>query len=206
MIKMNNQIRTVIIACSLLLCAAPLLNAQVPHLLFGEVRNSDGSVPFTEDVSFNAYNLSAPDDVIDNLHSGQTGVQSLESPQRLVWIVQCSDFAGRWRVGDQVHVELSNSATGEINSITVALTDEPYQDLGNLVLPVQLSLFEAQRTEDRIILHWRTEDEMDCLGFNVLRKMGKHGIFITINDDLIRAAGGIGVSQDYFCQVQRGLL
>ena len=186
------------LALLLSLCMTTTLYSQVPHLLFGELCNSDGSSPEIEDVSFIAYNLTHANEIIHDTHSGQTGLTPIESPRSLIWIVQCSDFPSFWAVGDQVQIDFENSANGERKSIQITLTDEPYQDFGNLSLPVELSLFEAKWVDSKVEVLWRTEDEVECLGFNILRSVKEDAGYLKVNQHLIRSCGGVGISRDYY--------
>lgn len=172
--------------------------AQAPHLLFGEIRNADGSVPAADEISFQAHLITRPEGMISETHIGQTGLILLDNPSRLLWMIQCSDFPGKWAVGREVFIVFENNFTGDRKELYVTLNAEPYQDLGNVALPVRLSLFEALEKDGAILLHWRSEDEVDCLGFNILRSEQEAGPFERVNEGIIRSQGGVGITQDYF--------
>ncbi len=173
------------------------LRAQVPHLVFGEVRSSSGTVPPMEQIAFHAYVQSRPADVLSEASPGQTGLLLEGSPPRLVWLVQCSDFASPWSAGDLLVVNVRNSVTGEYASTEVPLNSAPYQDAGILPLPVRLVLFEATWHEEGVVIRWQTTDELDCLGFFLWRKEDEQEQWTRVNEELMRATGGIGRMQEY---------
>jgi predicted lipoprotein with Yx(FWY)xxD motif len=64
-------------------------------------------------------------------------------------------------------------------------------------LPVFLSSFTASVSDGQILLRWRTESEIDNIGWNIYRKPKKEGEFVKINADLIPGAGNSGTPQEY---------
>jgi len=63
-------------------------------------------------------------------------------------------------------------------------------------LPVLLASFTASASEKGIILRWRTESEMDILGFRVLRAESREGPYEDISG-LVPTSGGISSGQEY---------
>ena len=60
----------------------------------------------------------------------------------------------------------------------------------DLALPVELSSFTGQTTTDGVMLKWRTESEVNNLGFNVYRSdEAQHRNFVKINSALIKGHG-----------------
>ena len=56
-------------------------------------------------------------------------------------------------------------------------------------LPVQLSSFKAERTEQGALLQWTTESELENAGFNVLRCESKTGTFTVVTPRMLQGAG-----------------
>jgi hypothetical protein len=64
-------------------------------------------------------------------------------------------------------------------------------------LPVTLSSFAAIPTDSGVMLKWRTESEVDNLGWNIYRNEKKDGEFVKINDKLIPGAGNSAMPNSY---------
>ena len=64
-------------------------------------------------------------------------------------------------------------------------------------LPVELSYFTATVHDGAVLLSWRTESEVENLGFNIYRSGKSDGSFLKINDSLIQGAGNSPVPHDY---------
>lgn len=56
-------------------------------------------------------------------------------------------------------------------------------------LPVELSAFTALPDYGKIVLKWRTESEVNNLGFDIYRALSLDGIFKKITESLIKGAG-----------------
>ena len=70
-----------------------------------------------------------------------------------------------------------------------------YHSIDDLSLPVELSAFTATTSGDAVILKWRTETEVNNLGFNVYRSTQKNGDYIRIT--FISGAGSSAMPNDY---------
>lgn len=68
---------------------------------------------------------------------------------------------------------------------------------GDDSLPVSLSYFESQFANGNIILHWRTESEIDIVGFNIWRSTSVNGPFKKNNEQSIAAYGNSEQRSDY---------
>jgi hypothetical protein len=70
---------------------------------------------------------------------------------------------------------------------------------GNIegALPVELSAFTATVSNDGVTLRWRTESEVNNLGFNLYRSDAKDGKYIKVNSRLIAGAGSDATPHDY---------
>jgi len=69
--------------------------------------------------------------------------------------------------------------------------------LQDVTLPVTLSSFAAIPTDSGVMLKWRTESEVDHLGWNIYRSETKDGKFVKINDKLISGAGNSAMPNTY---------
>lgn len=65
------------------------------------------------------------------------------------------------------------------------------------ILPVTLSYFRAETTDQGVIVKWTTEAEVDNAGFNILRSETKNGTYKIINSTLIQGAGTTGERNEY---------
>ncbi len=64
-------------------------------------------------------------------------------------------------------------------------------------LPVTLSSFEAQASFNQVVLNWRTESEVNNLGFNIYRRNEKDESWQKINSTLIPGAGSSSMAHEY---------
>ncbi len=60
---------------------------------------------------------------------------------------------------------------------------------GDASLPVTLSSFTANAKDGEVTLRWRTETEVDNLGFYIYHSESKDGPFVRVNDSMIPSAG-----------------
>ncbi len=67
----------------------------------------------------------------------------------------------------------------------------------NKPLPVNLSRFRAERTDEGVVLKWITESEVDNAGFYIYRSETKDGEFTVINPTMIQGAGTTGKRNEY---------
>ena len=83
-----------------------------------------------------------------------------------------------------------NDITGDYWPISPDLQDFP--------LPVQLSAFAAKTLENGAVqLTWRTESELNNLGFNLYRSNSETEDFVRVNDGLIEGQGTTSSAHDY---------
>ena len=69
---------------------------------------------------------------------------------------------------------------------------------GDVSLPVQMAnLFATVSREEGVILHWRTESQADCAGFNVWKSETETGPYDLITTSLIPAQGNSSTATDY---------
>lgn len=64
-------------------------------------------------------------------------------------------------------------------------------------LPVELSAFTATSSDSKVALYWRTESEIENLGFNIYRSQNSNKPFTMINNQLIPGAGNSSSRHEY---------
>ena len=64
-------------------------------------------------------------------------------------------------------------------------------------LVIKLASFTATATENRVVLAWRTESEMDTAGFHIWRTTVQDDEFVRITDAMIPAIGDSVTAADY---------
>jgi hypothetical protein len=83
------------------------------------------------------------------------------------------------------------------NSSDFSLQTSPNPQNSDTSLPVTLSSFTAIPIDSEVMLKWRTESEVDHLGWNVYRSAQKDGKFVKINDKLLPGAGNSAMPNTY---------
>lgn len=71
------------------------------------------------------------------------------------------------------------------------------QDLIAIPLPIELSLFTAERVATGVELTWQTQSETENMGFNIYRSPEKDGSFNKVNVQLISGAGSSQALHEY---------
>ena len=64
-------------------------------------------------------------------------------------------------------------------------------------LPVALAAFHPILENDKVVIRWITESELDNAGFNILRSNSRYGEFKKVNSQLIQGAGTTGERNTY---------
>ncbi len=82
-----------------------------------------------------------------------------------------------------------NDITGDYMPISTDLQDIP--------LPVEMSAYSAIIDKNVATVSWRTETELNNLGFNVYRSENAENNFIKVTEDLIRGQGSTSMATDY---------
>lgn len=91
-----------------------------------------------------------------------------------------------YMVRDQFGIDIS----GSLLPVPAELQDIP--------LPVQVSLFDAKPNESGAVqIKWRTESELNNLGFNLYRSDNEFDGFERINEELIEGHGTTAFAHDY---------
>ena len=72
-----------------------------------------------------------------------------------------------------------------------------YEQNEDASLAVELSSFTASVSTNGVTLHWRTESEMNNLGFNVYRSEQRNGEYVKVNSARIKGAGTDATPHNY---------
>ncbi|MFP4548200.1 MAG: lamin tail domain-containing protein [Fidelibacterota bacterium] len=68
---------------------------------------------------------------------------------------------------------------------------------GDQSLPVTLSSFTAKYQQDKVLIQWTTESEMNNMGFNLYKGESEKGEFQKINTSIIPGAGNSSTQNNY---------
>lgn len=106
--------------------AQPLIG--ISHTVFGDIRNSDGSIPLDGDIRFSAMISSRPSEWIDGygqVHDAYARpAQVLASAYRSgVLFLNTGNFATPWQPGEELFISITNTANGERANVRVPLTN-----------------------------------------------------------------------------------
>ncbi|HNT66427.1 MAG TPA: T9SS type A sorting domain-containing protein [bacterium] len=192
---MKVKIWSAILVLAMLTLASAGQAQLLIKLVTGKVLNPDATLPKADEWAFCAYLTSEIDDTTATDSCADKGG----------WAVSLMDFNAlgkSWTAGDTLVVLFKNIAGGSFDGmnykITHRTTNDEFQQVGDVVLPVELTLFEAQaendQTEDLVVLSWRTVGESNNLGFQV-EKAGAGQEFVNIG--FIAGAGSTNQAQAY---------
>ena len=120
-------------------------------------------------------------------------------------------FVGNALHGDVKTVLIKDTVAGGGHTLKLYANETPtvyrvlvFAENGDYSLPVTLASFTARSEKNRVNLSWKTESEVNTLGFNLFRAEGEDSIlpvnseFKKINKSLISAAGSSPASHEYF--------
>jgi len=101
--------------------------------------------------------------------------------------------------GENIEFLAFGGANGSNGCATVVPAETGGMQLVNcdIALPVELSIFSAVVEDSHIILKWRTESEINNLGFDVYRSENPDGKFVKVNPAYIKGAGTDSTPHDY---------
>ncbi|MBM3242306.1 T9SS type A sorting domain-containing protein [Candidatus Poribacteria bacterium] len=119
---------------------------------------------------------------------GQSGVILHTTDDGATWTAQTSgtpqNLAGVYYAAGGIHLW----AVGAVGTL-VRYTDT--------ALPVVLSAFNATVSGDRVLLRWKTESEVNNLGFKVYRSTQLDGDYVKVTPALIKGAGTEPTPHEY---------
>lgn len=157
-------------------------------IVTGTVTTSKGAVPVDEDFSFEAYILGRDGDILRQNSVGcgySTGS----------WWITVSNFAGTWAIDETLRVSFADAGSGESNVLEIVLDGSTTQNVGDFSLPVELSLFTATVSSAGVLLRWRTESEVNNIGFAIYRGEARGGPYTKIA--FVDGAGSSAMPRDY---------
>lgn len=102
-----------------------------------------------------------------------------------------------WSTGDAISVFSQGAADGTGSTNDTISGSSPQRISHDISLPVFLSVFTATATPNGVLLSWRTESEVDNIGWNIYRSTKRDGEYHRINDRLIAGAGNSAMPHDY---------
>ena len=171
------------------------LTAGTPHpAKFHPIQNSDSSTPAKVNLHFQAYIVGRPTDILTETSTG-CEYEIYTGEGRIT--VECGNFTANWTAGDVLHVYVWNTANGESAHKEGTLTNAGYDDFGDITLPVELSSFTALANDGVVTLKWKTESELNNLGFNIYRSLVDKNDYKKLNATLIPGAGNSSTAHDY---------
>ncbi len=113
----------------------------------------------------------------------------------------------RWTINTATSVNISIDEGTHAAAYFLQISNNPQddvddwvmssQDLGDVSLPVELSLLEAENRDNRVFINWTTQTEKNNLGFNIYRSNSEKGDYTKINSSLIMGAGNSTTPQNY---------
>ncbi|MBN1543133.1 FG-GAP repeat protein, partial [candidate division KSB1 bacterium] len=136
--------------------------------------------------------------------SGSTGAVYTFAGSGNTWEQRTKVTASDGAANDWFGVSVS---TDGVHALVGALFDDDngsdsgsaylYDFVQDLSLPVQLASFRAQAEPGAIVLSWRTESEIDNLGFHVRRATNESALFEQLTIERIPGAGTSTEAHDY---------
>ena len=96
----------------------------IPHLVFGSVRNVDGSIPNPSDIGWVTHITERENEVIP-------GGFSFGDPafyEDGYWTVECSNFPTPWNSGETLKVLFNNYTLEESGFVTIVLNNDSFQE------------------------------------------------------------------------------
>lgn len=173
---MTNRILFIILMS--LFVSLNIVNAQpgIGHIIWGLVKNPDGSTPDSAEVEFYAYLNKAPENVTEKKYCSSEGGWAIN----VVHDIPNST----WTAGDIVVVIFKNVGDSEFNGeefhlVYQTTATSPEVVLEPIVLPVELVTFSAEGAvgllSEEVQLKWSTATETNNYGFSIERaKDGVH--------------------------------
>jgi hypothetical protein len=112
---------------------------------------------------------------------------------------QNGDFLGTVDT-DTVRIFAQGAAEGTVQAESV-IGNLPLEQgiyfFGDIMLPVEFSLVSAVLVDNGVSIQWRTESEINNLGFDVYRSESPDGKFVKVNPAYIKGAGTDATPHDY---------
>ena len=164
------------------------------YIIYGFVYKQDGTTPAEGAIvyvtvthsSTTSYPLSK---LADSSGFWQLNLGDLKNPS--------TNNVLEYGTGDAISVFSQGAAdgTGSVNDTVSG--NSPQRISPDISLPVFLSVFTATATSNGVLLSWRTESEVDHIGWNIYRSTDRDEKYHCINDILVMGAGNSGMPHDY---------
>jgi hypothetical protein len=106
------------------------------------------------------------------------------------------DIAGGANPSHNAGMELTSNTFITSSDAGVASTNFPIKNSMDNSLPVQLASFSAASTSEGVTLNWRTETEVNNVGFSVYRSNTREGDYTKIG--FVEGHGSTPVANDYY--------
>jgi hypothetical protein len=113
----------------------------------------------------------------------------------------------RWLIAANTQAVVQIENRTDAASFTENISDAPHADLqdweivsfslGSIDLPVELTLFSAERLKGMVTLRWTTQSESHNLGFQVYRSLAESGPYLMLSRGIIAGAGESVEPHDY---------
>lgn len=115
-ISIHKSAITMLLVVAILGLLSPHAFAGTPHAVWGNVQNSDASVPGDFELLYTAYITTRP---------GETQTESDPATNSYingVYVLDAGNFPAAWSVGEILHIDFENTANGETGEVDVTLT------------------------------------------------------------------------------------
>jgi hypothetical protein len=110
-------------------------------------------------------------------------IQTVQGPSRLCYLIPTDPPGTRYSLASAPSVPIVPTP-GEVQCVDVCL-------------PVELAAFTVASADKGVVVKWRTESELNNLGFDVYRSESLDGTFTKVNQTRIAGAGTDGTPHSY---------
>jgi hypothetical protein len=159
----------------------------------------------TNDPPFTAINAALPTVDVNSYDDGtKTLTLTARNPTRpsgpsvgsdiLIATVNFTSIAGP--LASLSYQDPGNTTSYRLNSAPTTVQDPTIEPI-DIPLPVEMSVFTAVPADKGVIIKWRTESELNNLGFDVYRSENLDGTFARVNQTRIQGAGTDATPHNY---------
>lgn len=113
-------------------------SASIPHIIYGPLENSDGTVPFSDQIEIQAYLNNWPNNILTQSSVGCGYEDGF-------WWVELGNLENRWSVGEGFVINVMNTETDLSAMETISLNNS-----GNQLLALSLSEEEDKTSEEDV--------------------------------------------------------
>lgn len=107
--------------------------------------------------------------------------------------INCSsEFSNQSSVKIRIYGYQSSRGTGRMRLDNILITGETEESL-----PVQCSSFKAVYEDEQVKLSWKTQSEVNVMGYHILRSETEGGTYQSITDQMIPSQGNGSTATDY---------